>query len=314
MIIDRLGSRAVIALMVQFLAEQTLPAWITGGTMFTPSNQLSEIHAWLGDSPQLRKWIGPRLAKELRENGLTIQNEPFEASIHVSLDDLRRDKSTQLRDRINKLSFNAQVTHWAKILTELIEDGEDSTCYDGQFFFDTDHSEDDSGTLSNDITSAVVLKTAPSVSEMSNAIFAGLVQMLKFKSDTGEPMNEDLMRVAIMVPPSFMKAALGAVALPLVTNPATTGVESNALGISGFILEVVVNARLSWTDKFMLLRNDGINPAFIRQQENDVNIKAKAEGSDYEFDNDGHQYGVDTSRAVGYALWQSALLYTFTTT
>lgn len=314
MIIDRLGSRAVIALMVQFLAEQVLPAWILNGSMFSTSNQLSEIHAWLGDSPQLRKWTGPRLTKELRENGLTIQNDPYEASLHVLLDDLRRDKSTQLRQRINKLAFNAQVSHWAKLLTTLLEDGEDTTCYDGQFFFDTDHSEGDSGTLSNDITSSIVLKTAPTVSEMSNAIFAGLVQMIKFKSDTGEPMNQDLTRVTVMVPPTFMKAALGAVALPLVTNPATTGVESNALGISGFILDVEVNARLTWTDRFALLRTDGINPAFIRQQENDVNIKAKAEGSDYEFDNDAHNYGVDTSRGVGYALWQSALLYTFTTT
>jgi hypothetical protein len=55
----------------------------------------------------------------------------------------------------------------------------------------------------------------------------------------------------------------------------------------------------TWTDKFVTLRTDGRLKAFIRQQETDVVMKAKAEGSEYEFDNDAHQYGVDTWRNVG---------------
>jgi phage major head subunit gpT-like protein len=54
--------------------------------------------------------------------------------------------------------------------------------------------------------------------------------------------------------------------------------------------------------------------AFIRQEETAVQIKAKAEGSEYEFDHDAHQYGVDTWRNVGYGYWQQACQVTLTKT
>ena len=75
------------------------------------------------------------------------------------------------------------------------------------------------------------------------------------------------------------------------------------------VVRVVGNVRLNaWTDKFVIFRTDGRLKAFIRQQETDVAMKAKAEGSEYEFDNDAHQYGVDTWRNVGFGRWQYAVL------
>ena len=61
-------------------------------------------------------------------------------------------------------------------------------------------------------------------------------------------------------------------------------------------------------------RADGDVKAFIRQEETAVQIKAKAEGSEYEFDHDAHQYGVDTWRNVGYGYWQQACQVTLTKT
>ena len=67
----------------------------------------------------------------------------------------------------------------------------------------------------------------------------------------------------------------------------------------------------AWTDKFVIFRTDGSVKPLIRQEEVAVAIKAKAEGSEYEFDNDAHQYGVDTWRNVGYGYWHRACLSTF---
>ena len=75
------------------------------------------------------------------------------------------------------------------------------------------------------------------------------------------------------------------------------------------VVRVVGNVRLNaWQDKFVTFRTDGRLKAFIRQQETDVAMKAKAEGSEFEFDNDAHQYGVDTWRNVGFGRWQYAVL------
>ena len=47
-------------------------------------------------------------------------------------------------------------------------------------------------------------------------------------------------------------------------------------------------------------------------RKNDELLKAKAEGSEFEFDNDAWQFGVDAWRGVGYGYWQHAVLATMT--
>ncbi len=312
--LDRLTSRAVIALMYEAIDTVALPDWVLQMAFPATSDQPSEQYAWLGQTPQMREWIGPRLVKSLREQGLTIVNKKFESSLRVLLDDLERDKSGQLVRRINDLVRRGTIGHWVKLLTELIISGESTTCYDGQFFFDTDHVEGDSGTLSNDITYDAGTTTAPTVAEMADALYNASVQMFLFKDDQGEPINGDLTRVGVMVPPSFMKAANSAVSMDLITNVGATGVETNALTAAGFDISVIPNARLAadWTTKFMVARMDGVNEPFIRQEEKALVPQAKAEGSDLEFDEDAHDYGVKAKRNVGFAFWQSAVLTTFT--
>ncbi len=43
-----------------------------------------------------------------------------------------------------------------------------------------------------------------------------------------------------------------------------------------------------------------------------MSIKAVAEGSELEFNENKHRYGVDWSGNVGYGYWQHACLTTFT--
>jgi phage major head subunit gpT-like protein len=71
-----------------------------------------------------------------------------------------------------------------------------------------------------------------------------------------------------------------------------------------------MNPRLTWTDKFAVFRTDSPIKALIRQTEQDVELKAKAEGSEFEFDNDAWQFGIDAWRGVGYGYWQRACLVT----
>ena len=52
--------------------------------------------------------------------------------------------------------------------------------------------------------------------------------------------------------------------------------------------------------------------AMMAASTGDRKLKAKAEGSEYEFDNDAHQYGVDTWRNVAYGYWQEARYVTMT--
>src|ERR1051325_2608810 len=76
---------------------------------------------------------------------LTIVNKTWESTIRIDADEQRRDKTGQIMVRVNELARRV-ATHPNKLLSTLISSGASSACYDGQYFFDTDHSEGDSGT------------------------------------------------------------------------------------------------------------------------------------------------------------------------
>ncbi|MFK5283404.1 Mu-like prophage major head subunit gpT family protein, partial [Lacticaseibacillus paracasei] len=82
-------------------------------------------------------------------NSLSITNKHYENTLEVALRDLRRDKTGQIQARIQDFA-DRQLTHWASLLSTLIINAPSTVCYDGQFYFDTDHSEGSSGTQSND--------------------------------------------------------------------------------------------------------------------------------------------------------------------
>lgn len=311
-----LSSRAIMGMyFARMEANPGLP-WVDGVSNLFGSDQSSETYAFLGMSPAMREWVGGRQAKGFRQNSVTIANKHYEATLEIRKTDARRDKTGQIVARVNEFA-DRSITHWASLLSTLLIAAPSTACYDGQFFFDTDHSEGDSGTQDNDITVDISalpaavhgVVTAPSVEEMQQAILKGITQILSFKDDRGEPMNEGATRFTVMVP-----ASLYLVAVAAVSTLATAALQQNLNPnlVAGLTVDVQMNARLTWTDSFAVFRTDSPIKAFIRQSEQDVELKAKAEGSEFEFDNDAWQFGIDAWRNVGYGYWQRACYVTMT--
>lgn len=306
-----LSSRAIVGMYYARQETDAGMAWIDGISNSFGSDQSSETYKFLGQSPTMREWVGGRQAKGFSGQGLTIVNTHYESTIEVQKKDARRDKTGQLRARIDEWSDRHQ-THWASLLSTLLLNGASTLCYDGQYFFDTDHSEGDSGSQSNKINVPIAAlpatlhgtTTAPSIEEMQQAILKGVAAMLAFKDDKGEPMNENAREFLVVVPVGLYITAVAAV------SALTTANLSNNLNpniIAGMKVNVQMNARLTWTAEFAVFRTDSPIKALIRQTEQEVELKAKAEGSEYEFDNDAWQFGVDAWRGVGYGYWQRAI-------
>lgn len=304
-----LSSRAIIGEFYNTLEQNTGAVWIPGVSAMFDSNQESETYAWLGMAPAMREWVGGRQAKGFRENGITIVNKKFEATLEVLLDEIRRDKTGQVMTRVRELATRTNA-HWAKLLSTLIIAGESAVCYDGQYFFDTDHSEGDSGTQSNDITYNAGTTTAPTAGEAEDAVLQAVQQIISFKDDQGEPMNEGANQFLVMVPVPFMKSFAAALKNPVIVDGGTSRTNT-IVNVGGFNFELAVNPRLTWTDRFAVFRTDSETKAFIRQEEEGVTMSAVAEGSELEFDEDMHRYGVKAIRNVGYGYWQHAVLTTF---
>ncbi len=301
-----LTSRAVIGRFYRRLEEYAQAAWWTKLAMHFASNQESETYRWLGMVPQVRQWVGGRRVRPLRSQGVTIVNKTWEATIRVDADEQRRDKTGQIMVRINELARRV-ATHPNKLLTTLLSGGEAAACYDGQYFFDTDHSEGDSGTQSNSISAGATTPTTPTDREMYEAIVKGIAQIMAVTDDQGEPMNEAARQFLVMVPMPFLSSTLVALSGKVVdatTNPLASG--------EPFNVTWVANPRLAWTTKFALFRTDGSTRPFIFQEELPVQVQVLAEGSELEVNENQHQYGVKAIHEAGYGFWQDACLVTFT--
>lgn len=313
---QQLSSRAIVGMYYARQETEAGMAWIDGVSNAFGSDQSSETYKFLGQSPTMREWVGGRQAKGFSGQGLTIVNTHYESTIEVQKKDVRRDKTGQLRARVNEWSDRHQ-THWASLLSTLLLNGASALCYDGQYFFDTDHSEGDSGSQSNKITVDIStlptvlhgVVTAPSVEEFQQSILAAVAQILSFKDDKGEPMNENARSFLVVVPVGLYLTAIAAVSTLTTVNLAQN---LNPNLIAGLKIDVQMNARLTWTDTFAVFRTDSPIKALIRQTEQEVELKAKAEGSEFEFDNAAWQFGVDAWRGVGYGYWQRAVQVTMT--
>lgn len=312
---ELITSRAVVGAMKQALAAGAPPRWVNAIANTFESDQASEKYPWLNATPAMREWIGGRNAKGFKENNLEIVNKHFEDTIRVEKKDMRRDKFGMIKIRIAELVRRAMV-HPGTLLSTLIVNGESALCYDGQYFFDTDHSEGDSGTQSNDL--AVTLSAlptlvhgtaaAPAVEEFQMCIGKAIQAIVSFKDDAGEPMNEDATGFLVMVPPTLMHVAYQAVSTPMQVAASQTALSEM---MKDFSITASMNPRLSaWTTKFAVFRTDSNIKSLIFQRETAINTSAKAEGSDFEHDEDAHEYGIDYWGNASYGLWQNACLVT----
>ncbi|MDX6481724.1 MAG: hypothetical protein QOG85_2234 [Gaiellaceae bacterium] len=310
-----LSSRAIIGRFYQKLEILSGQSWVDKISMLFGSDQPSETYKWLGYTPALREWLGGRNAKGLRENGITIENKIWEATLEVLTDDLRRDKTGQIDVRIGELAQRA-VTHYASLLSTLILNGGSTLAYDGQFFFDTDHAEGANVTnQSNDISVTIAgvpaavhgTTSTPSPEEFQFAMLKATATLLAFRDDQNEPMNEEARSFLVQVPTNMWTAAAAAVRSPMLGN----GASSVVANLDGYRFDVAVNPRLdSVPTKFNVFRTDGQAKPFIRQEEEGVTVDALGLGSEYEFINNRQVFGIKAIRNVGYGYWQHAVRVT----
>lgn len=309
-----LSSRAVIGMYYARLEANPGMAWVNGVSNLFNSDQASETYPFLGQSPAMREWVGGRQAKGLSDNSLVITNKHYESTLEIALKDLRRDKTGQIEARVQDFA-DRSMTHWASLLSTLILNGPSTVCYDGQYYFDTDHSEGSSGSQSNDITVDISalpaavhgVVTAPSVEEMQQSILKGIAQILSFKDNQGEPMNENASSFLVLVPVGLYLTAVAAVST-LMTAALQQNLNPNM--VAGLTVDVQMNPRLTWTDSFAVFRTDSPIKGLIRQSEKENDLKVKDETSEFAFDNAAIQIGIDNWRNVGYGYWQRACYVT----
>lgn len=102
------------------------------------SNGKSNTYAFLSQFPAFREWVGARLHKVANKTAFQVLNRKFENTLDVPVDEIEDDNwgmyadiaeshGQSVNDLMNDLVFGKVPLGFSEV------------CYDGQFFFDTDH-------------------------------------------------------------------------------------------------------------------------------------------------------------------------------
>lgn len=109
------------------------------------STSKSETYGWLGKFPKMREWVGDRVIKDMEAHGYSITNKDFEATVGVDRNHIEDDNLGIYAPLFQEMGQSA-AQQPDDLTFGLMGQGHTQTCYDGQYFFDTDHpSFDDAG-------------------------------------------------------------------------------------------------------------------------------------------------------------------------
>lgn len=103
-----------------------------------PSTTASNTYGWLGQWPGMREWVGDRQLKDLAAAGYSMTNKDFESSVGVKRTDIEDDNVGVYKPMFAEMGRAAKV-YPDEHAFALLKRGHNTTCYDGQFFFDVDH-------------------------------------------------------------------------------------------------------------------------------------------------------------------------------
>lgn len=103
-----------------------------------PATTKEVKYGWLGKFPSVREWIGPRLVHKLSQTGYSILEKPLELTVGVDRDDIETDNLGVYSPMFQEMGL-ATGCKWDEMAYGMLPLGFTTECYDGQFFFDSDH-------------------------------------------------------------------------------------------------------------------------------------------------------------------------------
>ena len=256
--------------------------------MRVPSTARSETYAWLGSLPRMRKMRGERIPAKLKAYSYTLVNEEYESSIEVKRADIKDDQTGQYGPLARSIGESARLYPDEMVFGTLLPNGFTELCYDGQYFFDTDHPVGDGTTQSNKLAT-----------DLDATQFAAAVKMLEqMKDDSGRPFNKQLDLLLVV------GAGNRATAESLIELQYTTGGMSN---INYKKAELLVNPWISDDDSWYLINKAGVVKPFVVQEREFIPFEALEDDSEKAFWNKKYFYGTYWRGNFGYGLYQKAV-------
>jgi phage major head subunit gpT-like protein len=258
----------------------------------TTSSNTQEVYKWLRGNPAMKAWLGDREHNKFSPETYSLKNNDYANGLEVDINDLKDDTlglvSLALAD-----VFAQAANHYDELVFGALSGGfSDSVvgkCYDGQYFYDSDHSEGESGTQDNAVTTVFDSNGA--------ALEAGIIAMAGFKDYDGKVIG--VRPTHLVVPPALEFTARKVLEAEYLASGATN-VYQNAV-------KLIVSPRLSTTTEWHLLDLGRAIKPIILQIREPLEFTAQDRPEDeHAYMRRVFRYGVSGRHAVGYSLWQLA--------
>jgi len=250
--------RATLYTSFMRVFKDTVP-WHPMIAVITTSKGRSNIYRVDAQTPGLKEWIGPRTFAALAARGITLENKPYEGGVRSRVDDIADDEIGAYPMQAE--AFGAGCRKYQDgLLVALMRSGHTSVCYDGQYFYDTDHPVDlddaSKGVWQNYWASGMALTAAN-----FETVYATMCSRI---GEEGRAL--DLKPTLLQVPPQLRSAAVSIVGSKSLAN----GADNPNFGIVDIM---VVNELSVDPTTWYLHGTDGPMKPFIVQNREGVTIK-----------------------------------------
>ncbi|BAV74115.1 Mu-like prophage major head subunit [Pseudomonas chlororaphis subsp. aurantiaca] len=260
--------------------------------MKVPSTTGSNIYAWLSAFPKMRRWVGEKYVKNLKAYSYTVENEDFEATVEVDRNHVEDDQLGIYEPQAKMAGFSAKQLP-DEIVYELVNGAFENHCYDGQYFFDTDHPVG-RGSVSNKGTKALSIDTRAAAKASYGA---ARTAMGKFKDDDGRSLN--VRPTVLLVGPGLEDTARA-----LLTSDR---LEDGKANIYKGTAELVVSTQIiSDTAWFLLDTSKPVLPFIYQERKAPVFVQQVDPEADDVFSRKKYKFGAEARAAGGYGFWQLA--------
>lgn len=258
--------------------------------MLVPSGSGQNDYAWLSNFPKMRKWIGDKVIKALSAFKYTIVNDDFEATVEVDRNDIEDDNLGIYAPQAQMAGFSAKQLP-DEIVADLKNNAFANKCYDGQYFYDTDHPVK-GASVSNKGTAAL---SAATVALAKASYGAARTAIMSLTDDEGRPLA--LIPNVLEVPP-----ALEEVGRMLTTYDKLEDDKPNPYKGTA---ELIVNPRLtSTTAWFLHCTTMPVKPFFYQERKAPVFVEQTNPEADDVFNRKKYKFGAEARAAGGYGFWQ----------
>ncbi|HAR97940.1 MAG TPA: head protein [Syntrophus sp. (in: bacteria)] len=258
--------------------------------MLVPSGSGQNDYTWLSNFPKMRKWIGDKVIKALEAFKYTVVNDDWEATVEVDRNDIEDDNLGIYAPQAQMAGYSARQLP-DEIVADLKNNAFANTCYDGQYFYDTDHSVA-GASVSNKGTAALSAATAAAATASYGAARTAIMSV---KDDEGRPLG--LVPDVLEVPPALEITGKRLVEMDRLTDDSPNPYKGTA--------RLVVNPRLTSTTAWFLHCTSMPVKPFVYQERKAPNFVEQTDAqNDNVFMRKKFRFGAEARAAGGYAFWQ----------